>query len=162
MPSFDVVSEVDLAEFTNAVNQARKEITNRYDFRGTGTTVEQNGALLTVTTESKNKLEACHEIIRAKATRRGVPVANMSYGKPESASGNQVRQAITLLEGIDRDQARRVVKTIKDGGFKKVQASIQGETVRVTAPKRDTLQQVITLLKCEDFGIALQYKNFRQ
>ncbi|MFT6397998.1 MAG: hypothetical protein ACJAYU_002753 [Bradymonadia bacterium] len=160
MPTFDVVSEVDLAELTNAVNTARKEIVNRYDFRGTNTTVEQSEASLTITTASNQKLEACLEVIRQKMTRRGVPVESLDYGTIESATGNAVRQVVQLQEGIDVATAKKIVKALKEDN-KKLQAAIQGETVRVTAKKRDELQAAIAFLKENDYGVALQFKNFR-
>ncbi len=160
MPTFDVVSEVDLAELTNAVTTARKEVLNRYDFRGTNTKIEQSDAVLTITTASNQKLEACLEVIRQKMTRRGVPVESLDYGKVESASGNAVRQVVSLQEGIDTPTAKKIVKALKEEN-KKLQASIQGETVRVSGKKRDELQAAISFLKGNDYGVALQFKNFR-
>ena len=160
MPSFDAVSEVDLAELQNAINTASKEVLNRYDFRGTNTEIELNTAVLTVTTASQQKLDACMEVVRQKMTRRDVPVGNLEYGKVESASGNRVRQVITLREGIEKDEAKKIVKALKEHN-KKLQASIQGPAVRVSSKKRDELQGAIAFLKQGDYGVALQYKNFR-
>ena len=160
MPTFDVVSEVDLAELTNAINTARKELVNRYDFKGTNTEIELSEASLTITTASNQKLDACLEVIRQKMTRRGVPVESLDYGTVDSASGNRVRQAAQLKEGIDTTTAKKIVKALKEYN-KKLQASIQGETVRVSGKKRDELQDAISFLKSNDYGVALQYKNFR-
>ena len=160
MPSFDVVSEIDLAEVTNAVTQADKEIGTRYDFRGTGTELTQDGAVLTVVTASQQKLEAVHEVLRQKLTRRSVPVENLDYGKVETASGNKVRQTITLKQGIDKDAAKEIVKALKEHS-KKVQASIQGDTVRVVGKNRDDLQAAIAFLRAGNYGLTLQFKNFR-
>ncbi|MCB9506660.1 MAG: YajQ family cyclic di-GMP-binding protein [Myxococcales bacterium] len=160
MPSFDVVSEIDLAELTNAVVQAQKEIGTRYDFRGTDTAVEQDGATLRIVTASQQKLEAVHEVLRQKLTRREVPVENLDYGKVESASGNRVRQSITLKQGVDKEAGKEIVKALKEHN-KKLQASIQGETVRVTGKSRDELQAAIAFLRGSSFGLTLQYKNFR-
>ena len=160
MPTFDVVSEVDLAELTNAINTARKEIVNRYDFKGTNTEIVLSDANLTITTASNQKLDACLEVIRQKMTRRGVPVESLEYGKVDSASGNRVRQSAVLKEGIDTPTAKKIVKALKENN-KKLQASIQGDTVRVSGKKRDELQDAIAFLKSGDYGVALQYKNFR-
>lgn len=160
MPSFDVVSEVDLSELTNAFVQAEKEVLNRYDFRGTNTEIIQNGAVITITTQSQQKIDAFLEVLRQKMTRRNVPVGNLDYGKVETAGGNRVRQVITLKEGIETEVAKKIVKALKDNQ-KKLQASIQGPTVRVTGKKRDDLQEAIAFLRAQDFGLALQYKNFR-
>lgn len=160
MPSFDTVSEVDLAELRNAVNTASKELLNRYDFRGTDTEISLDGAAITITTASQQKLDACLEVIRQKMTRRGVAVSNLDYGKIESASGQRVRQIITLKEGIETDVAKRIVKDLKEHN-KKLQAAIQGETVRVTGKKRDELQDAIAFLRGNDYGLSLQFKNFR-
>lgn len=160
MPTFDVVSEVDLAELSNAINTARKEIVNRYDFKGTNTEIDQSEAVITITTVSNQKLDACLEVIRQKMTRRGVPVESLDYGKVESASGNRVRQVARLKEGIDTLTAKKIVKALKEHD-KKLQASIHGETVRVSSKNRDDLQAAIAFLKGNDYGVALQYKNFR-
>lgn len=160
MPSFDAVSEVDLAELTNAVAQASKEILNRYDFRGTDTEIDHSGAAITITTASQQKLDACLEVLRQKMTRRGVPVGNLDYGKVDPASGNRVRQVIALREGIETAAAKRIVKALKEHN-KKLQASIQGPTVRVSGKKRDELQAAIAFLKGDDYGVELQFKNFR-
>ena len=159
MPSLDVVSEVDRAELSNAVNQAQREIENRYDFKGTGTRVELEGTTIKVSTDSDTKLEAVFEVLHLKLAKRGIPLANMEMGKVEG-SGRTVRQTTTLLEGLDKERAKKVVKAIKDSKLK-VQPAIQGESVRVTGKSRDDLQQVMALLKEGDFGVALQFNNFR-
>lgn len=160
MPSFDVVSEVDLAELQNAVETASKEILNRYDFRGTNTEIDLKEDALTLTTASQQKLDASLEVIRQKMTRRGVPVGNLEYGKVEGASGGRVRQVITLKQGIEVDQAKKIVKALKEHD-KKLQGSIQGPAVRVSHKTRDALQDAIAFLKSQDFGVTLQFKNFR-
>jgi uncharacterized protein YajQ (UPF0234 family) len=159
MPSMDVVSEVDKAELTNAVDQAKREIDNRYDFKGTNTKIELEETAIKVATNSSAKLDAAFEVINLKLAKRGIPLANMEMGKVEG-SGTTVRQAATLLEGLDKDRAKKIVKAIKDAKIK-VQAAIQGESVRVTGKKRDDLQAVKALLKEGDFGVAIQFNNFR-
>ncbi len=160
MPSFDAVSEVDFAELQNAISTASKEILNRYDFKGTNTEIELVEAAVTITTASQQKLDAVYEVVRQKLMRRNVPVENLDYGKVEPASGGRVRQVITLKQGVEIDQAKKIVKALKEHD-KKLQASIQGETVRVSGKKRDDLQNAIAFLKSSDFGVQLQFKNFR-
>jgi len=160
MPTFDVVSEVDAAELTNAVDQARREIDNRYDFKGTSTEITLEETAIKVVTQSSQKLEAVFEVLSTKLAKRGIPLANLEFGKEESAGGMRARQTATLLEGLDKERAKKITKAIKDSKLK-VQASIQGESVRVTGKKRDDLQEVMSLLKEGDYGVALQFKNFR-
>jgi uncharacterized protein YajQ (UPF0234 family) len=162
MPSFDAVSELDFQEVSNALDQARREIETRYDFRDTNTVIEykEKEKTLILNTSTAEKVEAAVDILQSKLIKRGVPLRNLDYGKIEPAGGQRVRQTIKLLEGIDQDKAKAIVKKIKDSGSK-VQASIQGDCVRVTGKKRDDLQEIIALLKANDFGVSLQYKNFR-
>ncbi|MEJ2541872.1 MAG: YajQ family cyclic di-GMP-binding protein [Gemmatimonadota bacterium] len=161
--SFDVSTGVDLQEVDNAVNQARKEVATRYDFRGTQCTLDFDrdaGAVL-LDADDDYKLAALLAILREKMARRGVPVKNMDEGKPEHGTMGRARQRIGLKQGIDSDTAKRMSKAIKDQSFKKVQVQIQGEELRVSAPSRDTLQEVIAFLKSEDFGVELQFGNYR-
>ena len=163
MNSFDVTSEIDMQEVDNAINQARKEVAQRYDFKGSPATIEldQKNKTLTLTAEDKFKVGALWEIVQTRMVRRNVPVKNLKPGEVEPASAGTVRQVFTLQVGIPTEAAREIVKALKDGKLKKVQASIQGDQVRVQAPSRDDLQAAIALLKAGDFGIALQFGNYR-
>jgi len=160
--SFDVASEVNLPEVANAVQQTLKEVTTRYDLKGSNTIVELDAkqATLALATQDEYKLKAVTEILQQKLFKRGVSLRALTYGVVESASGGTVRQTITLQNGITSEKARAIVQLIKDSK-KKVQASIQGEVVRVAGKDRDTLQEVIALLRGHDFGIDLQFTNFR-
>ena len=159
MPSFDVVSEVDQHEVSNAVDQANREVTTRFDFKGTGSRYELEGGVVTLFTQSDFQLKQMSDIFMSKLSKRGVDVGCLDFASPELA-GQEARQRITLRQGIDRDLARRIVKRIKDGKLK-VQAAVQGEQVRVTGKKRDDLQSVIADLKGADMGLPLQFTNFR-
>lgn len=161
--SFDVSTGVDLQEVDNAVNQAHKEIATRYDFKGTDCVIEFDRKVGAVKLEADDeyRLTALAQVLREKLTRRGVPVRNLDEGEPETGTLGRARQAITLKQGIDQDTAKRIVKAVKDEGFKKVQVAIQGEELRVTSPSRDELQDVITFLKSQDFGVELQFGNYR-
>jgi hypothetical protein len=161
--SFDVSTGVDLQEVDNAVNQAHKEIATRYDFKGTDCTIDFDRKVGAVKLEADDeyRLTALAQVLREKLTRRGVPIRNLDEGEPETGTLGRARQAITLKQGIDQDTAKRIVKAVKDGGFKKVQVAIQGEELRVTSPSRDELQEVITFLKGQDFGVELQFGNYR-
>ena len=163
MNSFDVTSEVNLQEVDNAVNQARKEVAQRYDFKGSPASIEldQKNHTLTLTAEDKFKIGALLEILQTRMVRRNVPVKNLKPADIEPASAGTVRQVITLQIGIPVETARDIVKFLKDAKLKKVQASIQGDQVRVQAPSRDDLQSAIQLLKGHDFGIQLQFGNYR-
>jgi uncharacterized protein YajQ (UPF0234 family) len=163
MNTFDVTSEVDMQEIDNAINQARKEISQRYDFKGSTATIEldQKEKKLTLAAEDKFKIGAVWEVLQTRLVRRSVPVKNFKPGEIEPASAGSVRQVITLQVGIPTEAAREIVKAIKDAKLKKVQTSIQGDQVRVQSPSRDELQQAIALLKSKDFGIALQFGNYR-
>jgi uncharacterized protein YajQ (UPF0234 family) len=160
MPSFDVVSEVDMVEVRNAVDQANREIGTRFDFKGSDTRIDQADAKLTVHADDEFKVGQARDILENKLAKRGVDLGSLEHGKVEKAGGDTARQDITVRQGIDADLARRIVKRIKDAKLK-VQASIQGEQVRVTGKKRDDLQAVIAMLRKEDLGLPLQFTNFR-
>jgi cyclic-di-GMP-binding protein len=158
--SFDVVSKIDMAEVTNAVTQALKEIGQRFDFKGSKSNITQEKDDLVVVSDDEYKLKSVIDILQGKLVKRGVPTRNISYGKLEPALSGTVRQRLTLQQGIPIDKAKEVVKAIKDSKIR-VQASIQSDQVRVTGKSRDDLQTVIQLLKGKDFGIELQFENFR-
>ena len=158
--SFDVVSKIDMAEVTNAVTQALKEIGQRFDFKGSKSNITQEKDDLVVASDDEYKLKSVIDILQGKLVKRGVPVRNISYGKLEPALSGTIRQRLTLQQGIPIDKAKEVVKAIKDSKIR-VQASIQSDQVRVTGKSRDDLQMVIQLLKGKDFGIELQFENFR-
>ncbi len=162
MPSFDIVSRVDLQEMDNAVNQVKKEVETRYDFKGSKTTVElsRTDSVVRFHTEDDMKLRALKDMLIGRVVKRGIDVKALDFGKPEQAGGDTLRQEIKIAAGIDPEIARKVVKTIKDKKLK-VQVAIQGDEVRVTGKKRDDLQEVIALLREQDFGIPLQYVNMR-
>ena len=162
MPSFDVVSRVDMQEMDNAVNLVKKEVVARFDFRGSKTSVDldRKEGTVTLQTEDDMRLRALGEMLITKAVKRGLDTKAFTFGTPQRAAGDMVRQEVTVTTGIDTDTARKVVKAIKDRKLK-VQAAIQGDEVRITGKKRDDLQEVIALLKAEDFGMPLQYVNMR-
>jgi len=161
MPSFDVVSKVEMHEVDNAVQQAAKEVGTRYDFRGTDTKIEHKpGEGIVLVANSSGRVDAARSVLHEKLTRRQVSLKTLDAQKVEPAGGQNYRQLIKLQEGISKEKAKDVVKFIK-GTKLKVQASIQGESLRVTGKKRDDLQEAIAQLKGEDFGVALQYENFR-
>ncbi len=159
MPSFDVVSEVDMHELTNAVDQANREVTTRFDFKGSDAKFEQKGAELTLSAGGEFQLQQMMDILQKKMVKRGVDIASLDVGKPETT--NMVaRQKMTVREGIDKEAAKKIVKVIKESKMK-VQAAIQGEQVRVTGKKRDDLQAVMAMLKEQKLELPLQYTNFR-
>jgi len=161
--SFDVTSTIDLPEVDNAVNQARKEIGQRFDFKGSSAAIDfdQKANTLTLSAEDNFKLEAVWDVLQTRLIKRGVPVKNLTRGDVEPAAGSSVRQVITLQQGISTDAARDIVKHLKDLKLKKVQASIQGDQVRVSSPSKDDLQGAMQALRAKDFGIALQFGNYR-
>jgi uncharacterized protein YajQ (UPF0234 family) len=161
--SFDITSNVDLQEVDNAVNQARKELGQRYDFKGSPAALDLDlkAGTVTLTAEDAFKLGAVWEILQTRLVRRGVPVKNMKPGDPEKASAGTMRQVITLQQGVPTDAAREIVKFLKDRKLKKVQAAIQGDQLRVSSPSKDDLQAAMAALREEDFGIALQFGNYR-
>ena len=159
--SFDVVSKIDMAEVTNAVTQTLKEISQRFDFKGSRSAITQEKDALVIVSDDDYKLKSVVDILQGKLVKRGVPIKNLNLGEDVPAAGTSVRRVVTLTQGIPTDTARKIVKAIKDGGFKKVQASIQGDEVRVTCPSRDELQAVIAFLRTQDFGIELKFGNYR-
>ncbi len=159
MPSFDVVSEVDMHELTNAVDQTNREIASRFDFKGTGAKVEQNERELTIIAQAEFQVKQVLEILRLKVAKRGIDVACLEVGDlVESLS--EARQPVTARHGIDKDTARKIVKVIKDTALK-VQAQIQDEQVRIMGKKRDDLQHAIAALRAAAVGLPLQFTNFR-
>ncbi len=160
MPSFDIVSELDLAEAQNAVDNVMREITTRFDFKGSKSTVEMKDGVLTINADDDLKLRQMQEIIQGNMQKRGIEPGSLDYQKEEPAAGQSVRQNVLLKQGIDKDLAKKIVKEIKGGKFK-VQAAIQGEEVRITGKKRDDLQEVIAFVKGLKLEQPLQYKNFR-
>lgn len=161
MPSFDVVSEVDRQELRNAVDQAQREMANRFDFKNTNSSIEQNELVITIRTISEEKARAVRTLLEEKFVKRGMSLKGIDWGKFEQASGDTVRQVVTVKVGINSDKAREINKMIKEKGPKGVSSQTQGEQVRVTSKKRDDLQAVISLLKGADLGIPLQFNNFR-
>jgi uncharacterized protein YajQ (UPF0234 family) len=161
--SFDVTSPVDFQEVDNALNQARKEVGQRYDFKGAKADILLNPGekTLTLLADDEFKMNALWEIVQTRLVRRGVPIKNFKSGESETASGGAVRRVFTIQEGIPIEAAREIVKFLKDKKLKKVQASIQGDQVRVTSPSRDDLQEAIHALREHDFGVALQFGNYR-
>jgi uncharacterized protein YajQ (UPF0234 family) len=161
--SFDISTGADLQEVDNAVNQARKEIAQRYDFKGTRCEIDfdRGKAEIRLAADDEFRMDALLDVLQTKLVRRGVPTKNLNVGALEEAAGQSVRRTIALTQGIPADVARRIVKAVKDGGFKKTQASIQGDEVRVTGPSRDELQGVIAHLRSQDFGIELRFGNYR-
>jgi hypothetical protein len=161
MPSFDVVSEVDKVELRNAVEQANKEITGRFDFKGSDARIEQADYALTVFADDEFKLDQVYDILVGKFAKRNIDVRCVERKDLEKVSGNKVKQTINVKTGLDTELAKRVVKLIKDSKLK-VTAAIQGEAVRVTGAKRDILQETIALLKKQVTDFPLQYNNFRE
>ena len=161
--SFDVTSTIDLQEVDNAINQARKELAQRYDFKGSTATIEldQKASTITLAAEAAFRLEALWEVLSGRLVRRNVPVKNLKRGEVEPAAGGTVRQIITLQMGIPSDAARDIVKYLKDLKLKKVQANIQGDQLRISSPSKDDLQGAMSALRGKDFGIALQFGNYR-
>jgi hypothetical protein len=158
--SFDIVSQVDRAEMMNAINQTMKEVLQRFDFKGSRANVALEEKELVLSAEDETKLRNMNDILQQKLVRRGVPLKALKYGKAEPAAGGTVRQHVQIQQGIPQDKAKDIVKLIKDSKAK-VQASIQGDTVRISGRDRDTLQQVIANLKAKDFGINMQFTNYR-
>ena len=161
--SFDISTGADLQEVDNAVNQARKELAQRYDFKGSKASIEfdKAKALIVLVADDDFRMKALFDMLQGRLIKRGVPVKNLVIGDVLPAAGGLVRREIGLTQGIATDKAREIVRAVKDGGFKKVQVAIQGEEVRVSAPKRDELQEVIAFLRSRDFGIELKFGNYR-
>ena len=162
--SFDVTSTVDLQEVDNALNQARKEIVQRYDFKGSKASIDFNRAESTITlvADDEFKMEALWEIVQGRMVKRNVPTKNLKLGELVRAGGDIIKRVVTLQQGIPTEAAKEVVKFLKDRKLKKVQASIQGDQLRISSGSRDELQAVMALLKEQDFGIALQFGNYRE
>jgi cyclic-di-GMP-binding protein len=159
--SFDIVSKVDLAEVKNALDQTMKEVRQRFDFKGSHAEVRLEGeGELILAAEDETKLRNMNDILQQKLVRRSVPLKALDYGRVEPAAGGTVRQHVAIQQGIPSEKAKEIVKFIKESKVK-VQAAIQGDTVRVTGRDRDTLQEVIAQLKSKDFGINMQYTNYR-
>lgn len=161
--SFDISTGADLQEVDNAVNQVLKEIAQRYDFKGTQCSVEfdRTKAEIRLAADDEFRMKALEDVLDAKLVKRGVPIKNAARGELIASSGNTVRRTVTLTQGIPQDTAKKIQKAIRDGGFKKVQASIQGDELRVSSASKDELQAVIAFLRGEDFGIELRFGNYR-
>jgi cyclic-di-GMP-binding protein len=159
--SFDIVSKVDLQEVSNAIQNALKEIHTRFDLKDSKSDIQLEGKeAMVLSSADEYKLKAVTDILQSKLVKRGVPIKALTYGTVEPAAGSSVRQKITMQQGIPIEKAREIVKLIKDS-MKKVQASIQGDTVRVSGKDRDALQEIIALLRGHDFGIDMQFTNYR-
>lgn len=161
MPTFDVVSEVDLQEVRNAVDQASREVTTRFDFKDTDSTIELSDHEIRLSSSTEDRLKALVQVLEEKLVKRNVSLKAISYGKVEQGTKGSSRQVATLNAGISSDHAKRINKAIKDMNLKGVSSQTQGDQLRVTGKKRDDLQAVIAALKAEDFGIPLQFSNFR-
>jgi uncharacterized protein YajQ (UPF0234 family) len=161
MPTFDIVSEFDQQEVRNAVDQASREAATRYDFKGTGTTIELTPDEIKLHTASEDRLAALRQLLEEKLVKRHVSLKALDYQKVEEASGGTARQVVKLVAGISRDKATDLNKHIKSLNLKGIQSQVQGDAVRVSGKKRDDLQAVIAALKDHDFGIPLQFNNFR-
>ena len=161
--SFDITSSVDLQEVDNAVNQAKKEVSQRYDFKGSRASVDLNRTENTITlvADDEFKLNALWEILQGRMVRRGIPTKNLTLGDVERAANDTVRRVISLQQGIPAEAARAIVKFLKDRKMKKVQAAIQADQVRVASASKDDLQEAIRVLREQDFGVALQFGNYR-
>jgi cyclic-di-GMP-binding protein len=164
MPSFDVTSQVDLQEVDNAVNQARKEIAQRYDFKNSKAAIDfdRGEGTLTLTADGEFKMQALWEVLETRMVRRKVPLKNLKLGEIERAANDTVRRVVNLQQGIPTEAGREIVKFIKDRKLKKVQPAIQGDQLRISSPSRDELQGVMALLREQDFGVELQFGNYRE
>ena len=162
--SFDVTSTVDLQEVDNAVNQAKKELAQRYDFKGSKSTIDfkRGENVIELVADDEFKMQAVWDVLMTRMVRRGVPVKNLKPSEVEPMAGGLVRRTVTLQQGIPTDAARAIVNYLKDQKLKKVQAAIQADQVRVSSPSKDELQGAIRLLKAHDFGIDLQFGNYRE
>ena len=161
--SFDVTSTIEMPEVDNAVNQARKEIGQRFDFKGSAAAIDldQKANTLTLTAEDNFKIESVWDVLQTRLIKRNVAVKNLKRGDIEAAAGSTVRQVITLQQGIPIEAAKDIVKYLKDQKLKKVQSSIQGDQVRISSPSKDDLQGAMQALRAKDFGVALQFGNYR-
>lgn len=158
--SFDVVSKVDMQEMDNAVNQASKEMISRFDFKGSKSSIDLKDEEILLASDDEGKLRSVVDILESKLIKRGISLKSLDYGKVEPASAGTVRQSVKIKQGIDQDNAKKIVKIIKDSKIK-VQASVQGDAVRVSGKNRDDLQAVIQLLKESDVPVDLQFTNYR-
>lgn len=158
--SFDIVSNIDMQEMDNAVNQAIKEMTGRFDFKNSKSSIELGEKEITLASDDEFKLKSVVDILESKMIKRGISIKSLDFGKIEPASGGTVRQVVKLKQGIDQDNAKKIVKLIKDSKIK-VQASVQGDSVRVSGKSRDDLQAVIALLRGADLTLDLQFNNYR-
>ncbi len=158
--SFDIVSEVNMQEIDNALNQARREIQTRFDFKGSKSEIKYDGEVITLVSDDDFKLRNVVDILESKMIKRGIDLKALKYGKVETAAGDTVRQTTNIQQGIDKDLARKIIKEIKDSKIK-VQSSIQGDKVRVSGKNRDDLQEVIKLIKEKDYDVPLQFTNYR-
>jgi hypothetical protein len=161
VPTFDIVSEVDLQEVRNAVDQANREAATRFDFKNTDSVIELGDTELVLTSSTEDRLRALHQVLEEKLVKRQVSLKSLDDGKIEEASKGSARQKIAIRAGIDQEHAKRLNKFIKDLGLKGVSSQTQGEQLRITGKKRDDLQAVIAACKGDDFGIPLQFNNFR-
>jgi len=163
LASFDITSGVDLQEVDNAVNQAKKEVAQRYDFKGSRAAVDLNRAenSITLVADDEFKLNALWEIVQGRLVRRGVPIKNLTLGEIERAANDTVRRVVSLQQGIPTEAAKAIVQFLKDRKMKKVQAAIQADQVRISSASKDELQDVIRVLREQDFGVALQFGNYR-
>jgi uncharacterized protein YajQ (UPF0234 family) len=161
--SFDVTTGADLQEVDNAVNQAMKEVGQRYDFKGSHCTIQFDRAKASLALDADDdfKMRALFDVLQTKLVKRGVPLKNLRVGEVTPAAGGRVRRILTLTQGIPADTAKTLVKAVKDRGFKKVQLAIQGEELRVSSASKDTLQDVMAFLRGQDFGIELKFGNYR-
>ncbi len=161
--SFDVTTGVDLQEVDNAVNQAQKEIAQRYDFKGSKATIEfkRGDALLVLAADNDFQMKSLFDVVQTRLIKRGVSVKNLDVGEIKPAGGDTVRRDVKLKTALDADTAKNVAAAVKDAKLKKVQAAIQGEQVRVSSPSKDDLQAAMTILKSQDFGVELQFGNYR-
>jgi cyclic-di-GMP-binding protein len=162
MPTFDIVSEVDKQELRNALDQARRELETRYDFKGTNSSIEDKDLVLTIRTASEDRARAIRVLLEERFVKRGMSLKGIDWGKFEEASGASIRQIVTVNVGIGADKAREINRLIKEKGPKGVSSSTQGDQIRVTSKKRDDLQAVMTLLKNTDLEIPLQFENMRE
>ena len=161
--SFDVTTGVDMQEVDNAVNQAQKEIAQRYDFKGANVSIDFKRAeeQIVLTADSDFRMKALYDVLQAKLIKRGVPVKNLDVGDTKPAGGDTVRKEVKLKTALDGETAKKVSAAIKDAKLKKIQASIQGDQVRVSGPSKDDLQEAMALLRSQDFGVELKFGNYR-
>ncbi|MBY0316132.1 MAG: YajQ family cyclic di-GMP-binding protein [Bdellovibrionales bacterium] len=160
MPSFDIVSEINIQELDNAVNQARREMESRYDFKGSKSEIQWDRKTITIMADDDYKLNALKDILQSKAHRRGIDLKALRFEKAEAAGGMMWRQPVTLIQGIEKEAAKKIVKTIKDSGLK-VQPAVNGDLVRVTSKSIDTLQECMQFLKGASVEVPIQFNNFR-